>query len=508
MASASVQQRLTFPVRKSYPRSVKAKENISTCEVKICSSPKRKLFTEGHVESSPEKRKKDVNASPSTLLSGLKVTTKKLTPVQLFPPNVNSYKLARRALHSGMPERLQCREKEVSTLNEFLQKTIKKNKPGSLYISGPPGTGKTASLTKVLEKIDNKECEHVWINCMALKSTSAIYEEIGRGFNIKFPNTVERAMQTSLEELFTSKGKMLLVILDELDQLSSKYQSTLYSLFEYPALEGSRLVLVGISNALDLTDRLLPRLQAKLMAKSRPQLLNFAPYTKQQLVTIINERLSEACTESNEVVIKPAAVQLLSVKIASVAGDARKALDIARRAIDIAEGEARKQTTLRATSDDGSNPNSPRKNRPGAPVKCVDPVLIMKVFNQVYGSYVTSDQISGSNDDGFPVQQKLLLCALLVFTKFSKQREPTVGKMHGVYGQICKRRNITPVDQSEFWSLCELLESRGFLNVKKNKSEVRMSKVSLRVDEQEISSVLQDKTLVASIMDEARTLKL
>ena len=81
----------------------------------------------------------------------------------------------------------------------------------------------------------------------------------------------------------------------------------------------------------------------------------------------------------------------------------------------------------------GSNPNSPRKNRPGAPVKCVDPVLIMKVFNQVYGSYVTSDQISGSNDDGFPVQQKLLLCALLVFTKFSKQREPTVGKVRFDY---------------------------------------------------------------------------
>jgi len=36
-----------------------------------------------------------------------------------------------------------------------------------------------------------------------------------------------------------------LLVLDELDQLASKGQDVLYTLFEWPRLPGSRLVLVG-----------------------------------------------------------------------------------------------------------------------------------------------------------------------------------------------------------------------------------------------------------------------
>ena len=50
-------------------------------------------------------------------------------------------------------------------------------------------------------------------------------------------------------------------MLDEVDQLESKNQDVLYTVFEWPALSASRLALVGIANTLDLTDRVLPRLQ-------------------------------------------------------------------------------------------------------------------------------------------------------------------------------------------------------------------------------------------------------
>jgi cell division control protein 6 len=56
---------------------------------------------------------------------------------------------------------------------------------------------------------------------------------------------------------------MFVVVLDEIDYLISKGQDILYKLFEYPQLEHSRLVLIGIANALDLTKRILPRLAAK-----------------------------------------------------------------------------------------------------------------------------------------------------------------------------------------------------------------------------------------------------
>lgn len=47
----------------------------------------------------------------------------------------------------------------------------------------------------------------------------------------------------------------------------------------------------GIANALDLTDRILPRLQAR--PHCRPQLLNFPPYSRQELAAIVQDRLAQ-----------------------------------------------------------------------------------------------------------------------------------------------------------------------------------------------------------------------
>lgn len=76
-----------------------------------------------------------------------------------------------------------------------------------------------------------------------------------------------------------------------MDQLDSKAQDVLYTLFEWPFLPGSRLRLVGIANALDLTDRVLPRLHAR--PRCRPQLLHFPPYSREQLVAIVHDRLAQ-----------------------------------------------------------------------------------------------------------------------------------------------------------------------------------------------------------------------
>lgn len=64
-----------------------------------------------------------------------------------------------------------------------------------------------------------------------------------------------------VEACVSDQTRMYVVILDELDQLLSKHQQVLYSLFEWAAAPGSKLILVGIANALDLTERFLPRLR-------------------------------------------------------------------------------------------------------------------------------------------------------------------------------------------------------------------------------------------------------
>lgn len=81
---------------------------------------------------------------------------------------------------------------------------------------------------------------------------------------------------------------------------------------------------------MDLPERLLMGRVTSRLGLTR---LTFQPYTHKQLQEIVMKRLIG--TEA----FNPDAVQLVARKVASVSGDARRALDICRRATEIAEKE-------------------------------------------------------------------------------------------------------------------------------------------------------------------------
>ena len=60
------------------------------------------------------------------------------------------YQRAKQALHTAMPQRLVCREKELEMVTGFIDKHLSSTTAGSLYVSGAPGTGKTAVLTHTI----------------------------------------------------------------------------------------------------------------------------------------------------------------------------------------------------------------------------------------------------------------------------------------------------------------------------------------------------------------------
>lgn len=63
---------------------------------------------------------------------------------------VSTFTKARHALHTAAPSNIFCRDKELAQIQSFLCPLIENKKPGSMYISGRPGTGKTACVTHVL----------------------------------------------------------------------------------------------------------------------------------------------------------------------------------------------------------------------------------------------------------------------------------------------------------------------------------------------------------------------
>lgn len=252
------------------------------------------------------------------------------------PPR-NKYQNARRVLNSAETLHLPGREPQLHELREFFTTHLESNTSGSLYVSGQPGTGKTACLSLLLRAPEfSQRLQRVYINCTSIASVGAVYKKLCTELQLKPAGRTERDHLAAIQRHLRTAKRMLLLVLDEIDQLCTSRQEVLYTIFEWPALPGARILLVGIANSLDLTDRALMRLNARCELK--PRLMHFPPYTKPQIVEIFKSRLAEAQVLD---VFPPVTLQLLAAKVSAISGDVRRALDIGRRVVEIAEQQKR-----------------------------------------------------------------------------------------------------------------------------------------------------------------------
>ncbi|XP_040041444.2 cell division control protein 6 homolog [Gasterosteus aculeatus] len=419
---------------------------------------------------SPPRRQETPTRSPA------RQKNERKPPVARLFGEKSRFLSVKQALHTAAPERLLSREAERAAIRSFLEEKALRRRAGSLYISGAPGTGKTACFTCVLQEMKDQlaSLQTVLVNCMSLRSSHGIFPLLAD--KLKAPGG-----PSGLQRFLTAPGPPVLLVLDEMDQLDSKAQDVLYTVFEWPYLPESRLCLVGIANALDLTDRILPRLQAR--PHCRPLLLHFPPYSRQELTDIVQDRLAQASADG---ILDSSAVQFCARKVSAVSGDARKALDICRRAVEVVESDERKKP-----SDPSADGRPPRVGLP----------QVARVLSEVYGDRMASPGGGGGDADGesFPLQQKLLVCCLLLLTRSGRSREVVLGKLHEVYSRLCQRRQVSAVGQGECLSLCGLLESRGIFSLKKAK-EARLTKVFLKIEEKDVENSLKDRVLLGSIL--------
>ncbi|KAF7269011.1 hypothetical protein GWI33_017932 [Rhynchophorus ferrugineus] len=407
----------------------------------------------------------------------------------------SQYQNARKALHSNFPTELPGRENEIKELRNFILGHLENGSSGSIYVSGPPGTGKTASLNSIVQHSDiSSKVQQIYINCTAIKSATAVYSRLIRELNIKSHGKSEKDNLLIVEKYLQKKHKMLLIVLDEIDQLETKNHSILYTIFEWPSKPNSRLILVGIANALDLTDRTLPRLQARCELK--PNLLHFAPYTKEQIVKIFTSRLESAGVLN---VFTPIALQMLAGKVASISGDVRRALDIGRRVIEFIDQNDNVDVlkSVENFTNELTENQAPKTEQDAKP-KTVNLKEVVSVLNNVYG---TTQNLNDDTEETFPLQQKIVICSLLLMLKKAKNKDITIGKLHEVYSRICRKQNLMAVDQAEFSGLCSLIETRGIIRVTGRK-EPRMHKVSLEWNDTEVAEALKDKQLMSVILQD------
>ncbi|KAK4486432.1 hypothetical protein RD792_009107 [Penstemon davidsonii] len=257
-------------------------------------------------------------------------------------------------LLSTFPKSPPCRNKEMDEITTFIKSAICDEQclGRCLFICGVPGTGKTMSVLSVMRNLKSEVDKgsirpycFVKINGLKLVSPDNIYSVIYEG--LSGHRVGWKKASRFLNERFSDESKRgeedtkpCILLIDELDQLVTRNQSVLYNILDWPTKPNSKLIVIGISNTMNLPENL----RACICSRMGIQRLCFHAYNYQQLEEIISSRLKGIHA------FEKLAIEFASRKEAAVTGDARRALEICRRAAELAD--------FRAKSSPLSSPDS------------------------------------------------------------------------------------------------------------------------------------------------------
>lgn len=240
-----------------------------------------------------------------------------------------------------IPDTLPFRENQIREIITTLAPTITLTRPNNLFIYGKTGTGKTATIKKVLDKMQEtikerdinleKRVITYYINCRShnskyktlLKLTAKLYNENYVGYSASF--VYDKVID------FIKKNKaIVIIVLDEIDLLQD-IDDAIYSLNRAnDEINSGGIAIIGISNNVMFKEKLDPRTKSSLCQKE----LVFPPYNAQELKEILTQRAKEGF---NQNCVEDSALALAAAFSAQESGDARTALMLLERAGEIAD---------------------------------------------------------------------------------------------------------------------------------------------------------------------------
>lgn len=327
-------------------------------------------------------------------------------------------------------------------------------------ISGVPGTGKTASVHHVMSRLelDAKErriekFDLVEVNGMKVTAPQQAYTQFWKGLtNAKLsPNSA----LNEIEKHFKRKGnkKPCILILDEVDLLVTKKQNLLYNFFDWPHVSNSRFTVIAIANTMDLPERILTNRISSRMGMIR---VNFQPYNHTQLMDIIQLKLEIKGKSKFE----KDALEFCARKISAVSGDARRALDVAKRSLEIAASE-----------------------------KTVSINHVDRAIKEMFAS-INIDVIQNSS-----FYQKLALVSIVNVLRRLGVADCLYHDMEEQFNQSCKMLNYTPLNSDTLALLASRLNQSRCILMEDDKA-VYNRRVRLNVSEEDVKYALrEDKVL-------------
>jgi len=311
---------------------------------------------------------------------------------------------------SFIPEELPHRDREIQMVAELTACALMGDAPPNFLCYGMTGTGKTASIRYVSEKLAQQSLENkswwIYINCNII-STS--YRTLAHIYNTiigkeKIPptglpkDTIFKRLLGLLDQKV--RNSICFFVLDEIDMLKKNLDEVLYDLTRLnDSLDSCKTSLIGISNNLNFKDSLDPRVKSSLGKEH----IVFSSYNASQLKDILSERAKIAFYEG---VLKEDVIPYCAALAAKEHGDARKALQLLRKAGTIAQ---RRQNKM-ITSD-----------------------------------HVEEGQVELDDDQiieyikGLPLQAQLTLTAIFLLSKFGPEHVITSGDVYDVHSELANK---------------------------------------------------------------------
>ena len=338
--------------------------------------------------------------------------------------------------HAFEPSNLPHRETEVEALVRNLVDALNGHIPSNMLLYGVPGSGKTVVtrfvLSQLLEKGKQMEqsVQTYEINCRNVDTKYRVVQTLAsqlkqRGdYPIPFTGwPTDRVLETLIERMDRVGGVHILV-LDEIDNLVARAGSDLlYSLTNLNTiLKNARCCIIGISNDLNFTQELDPRVSSRLSQED----VVFHPYGAQEIQDILQERVRMGLKNNS---LEGGVIPLCSALAAQEHGDARRALDLLR--ISVQKAEQRSQTK-------------------------VDPKHVRLAQSQLEHDQVTPVLKT------LPLHQKLVLFCIII-NEENGLRNICTGEIFRTYSQACMKISIEPLTARRISSLLNELDTLGLI---------------------------------------------
>ena len=338
------------------------------------------------------------------------------------------------------PNEIMHRDEQIAHIAKILAPALRLERPSNLFIYGKTGSGKTLTVqttVRQIESIASRELipiKFIYINCKLKKVADTEYRliaEIARFFGKNIPPTglPTDEVYNIFYKALDSEKQIVILLLDEIDQLVKKIgDEIIYNLTRINTeLKNAQLAIVGISNDIMFADNLDPRVKSSLSEEE----LVFPSYNAIQIQDILKKRSIEAVKEN---ILEEGVIAKCSAYAAREHGDARRALELLRVAVELAERKGILKITIKELDE------------------AEDKIEKDRVLD-----IITTQ----------PKQFQLVLYSIMLI--YEQRRSENIiftGEIYLLYKELCSKVNLRPLTQRRVSDVIAEFDLLGMINAK------------------------------------------